>query len=117
MKGKTREENRQLYLSRINDLIESGLSQREWCGKKGIPTSMLRYWIRILRDPETSEVSPAWLKVNMTTNSSIAELQAPAEPSNVKNFICVRYSDFTVELPESCSAQRIFEVLKVLKAL
>lgn len=116
MKGRSREETRQVWLLRINHLAESGLSQREWCKENGIAVSTLRYWIRKLREPEPDETS-RWLQVNISGDPCVAELQSIPAPSNKADLVKVHYGGFTLEVPDSCSRERMYELLQVVKAL
>lgn len=112
-------ERRQVWLSRINDLEESGLHQIEWCDLRGIPESTLRYWKKKLaQEAAASDSHVNWMKVEVT-DSTVAQLRAPELPTAVSSGgnINIKYGDFTVELPSACDPQRVFEVLRMLKAL
>lgn len=108
------EEQRQLWLCRINDLVDSGLTQLEWCRRNEISASTLRYWIRKLKEPETDENAPRWLKVNVSTDNHIAQLKLPEIPVPTEN-VKIKYGDFTVEFPIGCDAQSMLDILRLIK--
>ena len=108
------EEQRQLWLSRISDLVDSGLTQLEWSRQKGISVSTLRYWIRKLREPETNEDAPHWLAVDVNTDNHIAHLKAP-EIVGLAEGIKIKYDKFTVEFPVGCNAQTMLNILRLVK--
>ena len=66
-------EQKQLWLSQINDLAESGLTQIQWANQKNISVSTLKYWIRKLRKPEDDD-SQNWLQVEIPQGNNIASL-------------------------------------------
>lgn len=112
-------ERRQVWLSRINDLEESGMHQIEWCSRRGIPESTLRYWKKKLaQEAAASDRHINWMKVEVT-DSPVAQLRAPELPSTASpaTNINIKYGDFTVELPNACDPQHLYEVLRMLKAL
>ncbi|QOX65695.1 transposase [Anoxybacterium hadale] len=51
----------------------------------------------------------------MSTGSEIATVRIP-EVSNTIGGINIRFGEFTVELQNGCDPQRVFEVLRMLKA-
>lgn len=112
-------ERRQVWLSRISDLEDSGLHQIEWCNRRGIPESTLRYWKKKLaQEAAASDSHVNWMKVEVT-DSPVAQLRAPepSAPASITTNINIKYGDFTVELPSTCDPQRVFELLRMLKAL
>lgn len=42
------EENREIWINRVNDYRFSNLTQKAWSEKNGVSVSALRYWIRNL---------------------------------------------------------------------
>jgi len=66
-------EQQQLWMSRINDLASSGLTQSQWCQEKGFSVSTLRYWMRKLREPEEQD-STSWLQVDIPEGGHVASL-------------------------------------------
>ena len=111
------EEYRQLWISRICDLNDSEMTQEEWSKQHGIAYSTLRYWISKLKKEAVSENSEAnWLKVDMMGNE-VAAIRIPDTETNNNSIINIRFGDFTVELQNGCDSQRVFELLRMLKAL
>lgn len=111
------EEYRQLWISRICDLNDSEMTQEEWSKQHGIGYSTLRYWISKLKKEAASENTEAnWLKVDMTSNE-VGAIRIPDTEKNNNSTINIRFGDFTVELQNGCDSQRVFEVLRMLKAL
>ena len=110
-------ENHQLWLARITDLAESGLSQREWCVRNNQSVSTLRYWIRRLRDKEPEGQQPQWLKVNVPSKRGAFELDIPMDPSNKADALRVSCKGFTVEVPEGCNRNQVRELFELLQEL
>jgi len=118
MNQREKEEQRQLWIARVCDLEESGLTQEEWCKNHNIPYSTLRYWIRKLRrEAETESRETNWLKVDMSAGNEIATVHIPEVTENIVGGINIRFGEFTVELQNGCSPKQVFEVLRMLKAL
>lgn len=117
MKQTEKEEHRQRWIARLCELEESGLTQEDWCKNRNIPYSTLRYWIsKLKKEAETENRETNWLKVDMPTGSEIATVRIP-ETANITGSINIRFGEFTVELQTGCDPQRVFEVLRMLKAL
>lgn len=117
MSNQKREEQRQLWISRICEIEDSGISQEDWCKSKKIPYSTLRYWVSKLKKEATAEKQETnWLKVDVSPGKDIATLRVPEESGNGQD-INIRFGEFTVELQNGCDSQRIFEVLRILKSL
>ena len=117
MKQTEKEEHRQRWIARLCELEESGLTQEDWCKNHSIPYSTLRYWIsKLKKETETEGRETNWLKVDMSVGNEIATVHIP-EASNTIGGINIRFGEYTVELQEGCDSQRVFEVLRMLKAL
>ena len=117
MTNQEREAMRQLWISRLADLGDSGMTQDEWCKSRNIPYSSLRYWITKLRKESLTENQAAqWLKVDVAPGMEIATIRPP-ESVPGSNFISIRFSDFTVDIPNGCHGNQLLEVLRALKAL
>lgn len=114
MKKMGKEEQRQLWFSRISDLAESGLTQLEWCRQKEISVSTLRYWIRKLREPEIDADGPHWLKVDVNPGNHIAHIDPP-ETRGLAEGIKIKYGEFTVEFPIGCDAKSMLEILRLVQ--
>ena len=108
-------EQKQLWLSRISDFVESGLTQVQWANQKNISVSTLRYWIRKLREPEEDE-SQNWLQVEIPQGSNIARLPSPKTAECVPE-IKITCGPYTVEFPANYTAQDMSDVLRMIKAL
>jgi len=105
---------RQLWLSRISDLADSGLTQTKWCSQKNIHLSTLRYWLSKLREPE--EEPQSWLCVDLPEGKNIATLPQAAEDTyNVG--IKISCGPYTVEFPSGCSRTAMVDVLQLVKEL
>lgn len=117
MNQRGKEEKRQLWIARICDLEESGLTQEVWCKNHNVPYSTLRYWIsKLKKEAETESRQTNWLKVDMSASNEIATVRVPEVPNTIDG-INIRFGEFTVELQNGCDSQRVFEVLRMLKAL
>jgi predicted transcriptional regulator len=53
MNQREKEEYRQLWIARLCELSDSGMTQEEWCRQHNIPYSTLRYWISKLKQERT----------------------------------------------------------------
>lgn len=113
-----KEEQRQLWIARMCEMEESGLTQEEWCRSKEIPYSTMRYWLRkFKRETEEANGTIDWLKVDLSAEKGIAAI-CPANPAPfASDWIRILYGEFTVELPGGCDPQQMLGVLQVLKAL
>ena len=109
-------DHRQLWLARISDLYESKMTQQEWCNKKKIPISTLRYWLRIMKKQIEKEKTDCWLKVdNAEYESSNFSVMEKSKPEI--NTINIKYGDFTIQIPNIYEPQRVFDLLRLLKSL
>ena len=117
MNQREKDDQRQLWIARLCDLEESGLTQDDWCKNHNIPYSTLRYWIsKLKKEAETERRETNWLKVDMSPGNEIAAVRVPEAPNTIGS-INIRFGEFTVELQTGCDPQRVFEVLRMLKAL
>ena len=117
MTNQERETKRQLWISRLADLGDSGMNQEEWCKSRSIPYSSLRYWITKLRKESITENQAAtWLKVDVASGTEIATIRPPEHTAN-KTCISIRFSEFAVDIPNGCNGDQLLEVLRALKAL
>ena len=117
MNNHEREAMRQLWISRLADLGDSGMTQDEWCKAHSIPYSSLRYWITKLRKESFAENQSAhWLKVDVAPGTEIATIRPP-ESIPGSNPISIRFSEFTVDIARGCPGDQLLEVLRALKAL
>jgi len=109
-------DRRQLWISRMCDLEDSGMTQEEWCRSHNIAYSTFRYWIsKLKKESESSKTN--WLKVDMTAGKEVASLRIPDIEKINTSCITIRIGDFTVELPSDADPQRAFEVLCMLKSV
>ena len=97
-------EQKQLWLSQINDLAESGLTQIQWANQKNISVSTLKYWIRKLRKPEDDD-SQNWLQVEIPQGSNIASLPSPKSAEGAPE-IKITCGPYTVEFPTKLFSSR-----------
>lgn len=117
--------NRQLWQLRVNEFMDSGLPQKQWCSENNVKRSTLRYWIRKFRDEVKSETDSSWIPVDVsdpeyhsTPPISDKEQNLPvsavisARPVKDQKLI-VRNGDLSVEF--TGSYDDIPEVLKYLK--
>jgi len=87
----TREQKRQLWLERLQDMDKSGLTQKAWCKSKGIPYSTFRYWSDLLAEAMEKKV--------------------------FDEGIVVRYDDFILTFSRQCDMQTVQVVMQALKDL
>lgn len=109
-----RANQRQLWLSRISDLADSGLTQTKWCSQKNIHLSTLRYWLSKLREPE--EEPQNWLCVDIPEGKNIATLQSPAASLPISG-IKISCGPYTVEFPSECTRKAMVDVLQLVREL
>lgn len=111
-----REAQRQLWISRLSDLGDSGMTQDEWCKSRSIPYSRLRYWITKLRKESASEDQTAgWLKVDLASGTEIATIRQ--EGALDSSGINIRFGEFTVEVRKDCHPDQLLGILRTLKVL
>ena len=53
----------------------------------------------------------------MMAGNEVAAIRIPDTKQNNNSTINIRFGDFTIELQSGCDSQRVFEVLRMLKAL
>ena len=106
-------ERRALWLSRIQDLSRSGMTQKAWCQREEIPFTTLRYWIRKLRlSPEemTTPTTDNWLELTQTgemfCSSAAAEI-----PASLPTLV-FRTDRYALEFYERISPPQLSEYLK-----
>ena len=87
----TREQKRQLWLERLQDMDKSGLTQKAWCKNNNIPYSTFRYW-----------------------SDQLAE---SADKRAFEAGISVRYDDFFLTFSKQCDMQTVQVVMQALKDL
>lgn len=116
MGRKGNKEQKQVWLSRINDLVESGLTQQEWCNRNQIAISTLRYWIRKLRVEEENSNKPSFLKVSVAGPDNTSKSMSVNEAS-ISQTINIKHGEFTVELPYGYGLEEIYGILSLLKQL
>ena len=107
-------EQQQLWMSRINDLASSGLTQSQWCQEKGFSVSTLRYWMRKLREPEEQD-STSWLQVDIPEGGHVASL--PISSNAASGGLKITCGKYTVEFPSGYDVSSMAAVLKLLSIL
>lgn len=119
MSENNKSDQRQLWIAKICDLHESGMTQEEWCRSHEIPYSTLRYWIRKLKKEAIvdEDGGTRWLKIDMAAGSVTKPLRLPETGNSMNGCINVQIGDFTVELNSGCDPRQVYEVLRILKAL
>ena len=84
MNNQNKEEQRQLWISRVCEIEDSGLSQEEWCKSKKIPYSTLRYWVSKLKKKIKTEAQQTnWLKIDTYPGKDIATLRIPEDKGSM----------------------------------
>ena len=117
MNQREKEELRQLWIARMCEFGESGMTQEEWCRSHNISYSTFRYWgSKFKKDAEAESQQASWLKVDMSTRNEIATIKIPEIPKSTGG-INIRFGEFTVELQNGYDPQLAFEVLRMLTAL
>jgi|GEM_PF-1335143 len=106
--GMDKDEYRQLWIVRIGEMTESGLTQQKWCSQQDIPISTLRYWINRLRKESKSE---KWVALSTSVVPVIHET------ADKESKISIGYGGYTAEFDASVSTERIYGMLSILKNL
>lgn len=108
-------ERRALWLSRIQNLAESGMTQKAWCQRKEIPVTTLRYWLRKLR-LQSEEISPTatgtWLELTQACQP-VQAASAIKMPEKIPTLV-LRTDQFALEFYEQISPVQLSEYLKEL---
>ncbi|MCL2768421.1 MAG: hypothetical protein FWE49_06835 [Synergistaceae bacterium] len=112
--GLDREEYRNLWMARLVDLEESGLTHRAWCEKNGIPYSTLKYWtLKVNKEKKRRGAadSEKWLAL---------EVGAPQETysgTSASGKVSVTYGGFRVDVCDGADPDQIFNILRMIKGL
>lgn len=68
-------ERRQVWMERVADYQDSGLTMVAWSQKTGHSVKTLRYWIEKLK------VGDSWLPISLTeTGAQLPQVSPPSEP-------------------------------------
>lgn len=117
MKKHERDNNRQIWLLRISEYQQSGLTQDEWCSQNNISVSSLRYWLRRQRDEQNINATPEWLKVNVDNEHSVGQIVV-SDPDTTKisaDEISISYDGVTVKLPYNSGITGMQQIINILK--
>ena len=89
----------------IQECQASGLSNREFCGQRGISEKTYYYWLRKLRQTAAASISPPQL-VRLEENGEAPE----------KRRIEIRYRDAELKLPEDVDLKAVVSLLHALRS-
>ena len=89
------EENREIWLRRVEDFKASKLSQVAWSRENSVSVSSLRYWLRKLKEPESSILKspePALFASVLITEDK-SDFPLVIEVSNIKISLANNYDE------------------------
>lgn len=102
-----------LWLSRIKDFQESGLSRQDWCRQNGIPQSTFSYWFRKQRSQisDTEEVNtPVFARL-----PSEQEIQSGYITGDAPVTICLP-ENIRIKVNADCPPGLMASLLQALKS-
>lgn len=107
--GLNRGDYQRLWASRLADLEESNLTQKQWCDQNGVAYSTLKYWVlkansERRRRAETGDGK--WLAINASGTS---------ETNTGK--ITINCSVFRIEIDDTVNPDTLYNVLRVMREL
>lgn len=111
--------NEQIWKLRIQEYQASGLTQLQWCDKEDIKVSALRYWLRKLREEDSRESTPDWLKVCVSNNNEAPALTVPdkrmpqCRPVPSSN-VCIHANDISIEVPIDAPLEYVSALIRVV---
>lgn len=108
-------ERRALWLNRIEQLAQSGMTQKEWCQQQGIPVTTMRYWIRKLRlQPEEACCSETGTWLELTRSSQTVSPVAVGQTQVHVPTLVLRIDPIVLEFYEPISPIQLSHYLKEL---
>lgn len=108
-------ERRALWLNRIEQLAQSGMTQKEWCQQQGIPVTTMRYWIRKLRlQPEEACCSETGTWLEFTRSRQTIPTVAVGQTQEPVPTLILRIGQFVLEFYEPISPIQLSRYLKEL---
>lgn len=103
------QENKVLWVQRIEDYHTSGLPQVVWCQKQQVKISALRYWLRKLKE-EPSEDTSEWVQLKVVENEKTTNSANDA-------FIKIHVGTFGIEIRKGFDQSVLLDIVKTLSVL
>lgn len=111
--------NEQLWRLRMQEYQASGLTQKKWCEKEEIKFSSFRYWSKRLRQEDSQETAPDWLKVSMAETAPVASINLPQEHMQIQPLVSsdihIYVEDISVEVPIGTPPDYISALLQAVR--
>jgi len=100
-------ENRELWLQRVEGFKNSGLTQINWCEQQNIRVSALRYWLRKLKDEESSPGIQEWVQLEVPHKNT------DSSDTSIK----IHVGSVWIEVREGFSRTALLDVVQTLSTL
>jgi transposase-like protein len=94
-----------LWEERVVSWQASGLSQKAWCEREGVPLSTLRYWRQKLRGGSAPDLE-----------SEPASRFIPVSLTQAKTALTIRAGGLSIEVAPDIDLDLLENVLRILKA-
>jgi len=114
MKAEKHKMHKEIWIKRVRDQKESGLSIRQWCRDNDLPESMYYYWLRVIR--QESLIQAGTLAV--TGKTEFVELKPINSPVQIQGPGCraiIKADGFDIEIYDGISPELLQDILKAAK--
>ena len=102
-------ENREIWVKRVEDYKSSNLTQKEWSEKNGIKVSALRYWLRNL-DGASKIASDNF-------SDSEFEFASVSITQDFSSALCLEIKDVKLSITNDYDEILLLKLIKTLKKL
>lgn len=102
-------DNRELWISRVNDFKSSQLTQVAWCEQSDVKVGALRYWIGKLSSEGSDGKEDSKLSGFEFASVSIAQESSPS--------LTLEVGDVKLLIADDFDEQMLIKVIKILRKL
>lgn len=102
-------DNREIWISRIDDFKSSNLTQKAWCEKNDVKISTLRYWIRKLSYTEYAAATDSGFSEFEFASVSISKESSPS--------LVLECKDVKLSIAEDFDEPLLIKLLRTLRKL
>ena len=103
--------NAERWAGLIKERVDSGMTIKEWCRERNIKESQYYYWLKTLRQEETSAADSQRQASRFVELPDICQWKGPAQG---KPAAIIRKGDISIEIAEDASAAFIAKVMEAL---
>jgi len=101
------DENREIWIKRVEEYKSSGLSQKTWCEENGIKATSLRYWVMKLNNKSATRLNDS--SIEFASVSITEEQSFPAVVLEIK--------DVKLSVTSNYDEILLIKLIKTLKKL